>query len=87
MVILAESVTVAADLEQARTQLAAISHRVEAAAAAAPRHDASGWEGPAAWAYQHSLDRLSRDLETAQELLRSAADLTAAALFEIGAHV
>jgi uncharacterized protein YukE len=86
MVQLAGSAAVVADLEQARAQLSAITHRLAQAAAAAPRRDASGWDGPASWAYQSSLDALSRDLEGAQELLRSAGDLTAAALFEVGAH-
>jgi uncharacterized protein YukE len=75
---------VAAQLEQARDQLRSISHRVSEATLAAPRRDASGWDGLAAWAYQRSLDRLARELETAQELLRSAGDLTQLALFEVG---
>ena len=70
-------------LEQARDQLAAISRQVAEAAQAAPRRDASGWQGLAAQAYQHALDELSRELERAQALLRSATDLTAAALFEV----
>lgn len=80
------TVAVSAELEQARDQLHSISRRVEEAAHAAPHRDASGWDGLAAWAYQRSLDQLSRELEVAQELLRSATDLTAAALFEVGGH-
>jgi uncharacterized protein YukE len=86
MVDLGGSASVAAELEHARMQLSGISRRVAEAAAAAPRRDASGWDGLAAWAYQHSLDRLSRDLEAAQALLRSATDLTAVALWEVGGH-
>ena len=75
---------VASELEQAGQQLRSISHRVALAASRAPRRDASGWDGLAAWAYQHALDRLTRDLETAQALLRSAIDLTQLAVFEVG---
>ena len=78
--------SVVAQLEQAREQLTAISRRVAVAAHAAPRRDASGWAGLAAEAYQRSLDQLARELEVAQELLRSATDLTEAALFEVGGH-
>jgi uncharacterized protein YukE len=78
--------TLAAELEQAVDQLHVISRRVADAGAAAPSRDASGWNGLAAWAYQQALDELSHDLETAQALLRSATDLTAAALFEVGGH-
>ena len=77
---------VCAELEQAVRQLRSISGRVADAAIAAPRRDASGWDGLAAWAYQRSLDELARDLEVAGELLRSATDLTTAALFEVGGH-
>jgi uncharacterized protein YukE len=77
---------VSAELAQAIDQLRSISARVAAAALAAPRVDASGWDGFAAWAYQRALDQLSRDLETTRELLRSATDLTALALFELGGH-
>ena len=77
---------VSAELEQALHQLRSISRRVADAAMTAPRRDTTGWDGLAAWAYQRSLDELSRDLEVAEELLRSATDLTAAALFEMGGH-
>ena len=80
------SVAVMAELEQAREQLRSISHRVAEAALAAPRHDASGWHGFAAWAYQRALDQLTRELDVAGELLRSAIDLTGAAVFELGGH-
>ncbi len=83
---LAETTAVASELEQALHQLRSISGRVADVASAAPRRDASGWDGLAAWAYQHALDQLSRDLEVAQELLRSATDLTALGLFELGGH-
>lgn len=86
MVELAGIAAVSAELEQTLDQLRSISRRVADAAVAAPRRDASGWDGLAAWAYQRSLDRLAQDLEVARELLRSATDLTAVALFELGGH-
>jgi uncharacterized protein YukE len=78
---------IAAQLEQAREQLVTIARRVAEAAQAAPHRDATGWNGLAAAAYQRALDELSRELEGAQELLRSATDLTALALIEVGGHV
>jgi hypothetical protein len=86
MMELAGAVAVATELEQARDRLRLVAGRVADAAHAAPRHDASGWDGPAASAYQGSLDRLSRELEGVQELLRSATDLLGAAVFELGGH-
>jgi hypothetical protein len=83
---LGDTVAVSAQLEQARDQLHTISRRVAEAVQAAPRRDASGWDGLTAWAYQRSLDELSRELAIAQELLRSATDLTTAAIFEVGGH-
>jgi hypothetical protein len=86
MVELVGTAAVSAELEQALDQLRSISRRVADAAIVAPRRDASGWDGLAALAYQRSLDQLAHELEVAQELLRSATDLTAAALFELGGH-
>ena len=86
MVELGGTAAVSAELEQARAQLRAISRRVAAAAHAAPRPETSGWQGLAAWAYQRSLEELVRELEVAQQLLRSATDLTDAALYELGGH-
>ena len=86
MVELGTTAALAVQLEESREQLAAISRRVAEAAQSAPRGEAGRWEGAAAKAYQHALERLSRELEGAQELLRSATDLTTAALYEVGAH-
>jgi uncharacterized protein YukE len=86
MMELAGAIAVATEIEQARDRLRLISGRVADAAHSAPRRNASGWDGPAASAYQGSLDRLSRELEGVQELLRSATDLMGAALFELGGH-
>lgn len=86
MAEIGEPLAVVMRLERAKDQLIASSQRVAEAAQAAPRHDASGWQGFAAQAYQHSLDQLSRELEGAQQLLRSATGLTAAALFEVAGH-
>lgn len=83
---LGETAAVLTELEHARDQLRSVTHRVAEAALAAPRRDASGWDGLAAWAYQVSLDRLGRDLDVAGELLRSATDLTALAVFELGGN-
>ena len=83
---LASAVAVATEIEQARDRLRLIAGRVSAAAQSAPHRDASGWDGPAAVAYQGALDRLTHDLSGAQELLRSATDLLGAALFELGGH-
>jgi uncharacterized protein YukE len=79
-------VAMSGELEQARNRLRVLSERVADAVQSAPRRDASGWDGLAAHAYQHALDRLARELEGSQELLRSATDLLSAALFELGAH-
>jgi uncharacterized protein YukE len=83
---LAGAAGVSATLEQARHQLRSIAGRVADAAQSAPHREASGWDGFAARAYQHQLDQLGRELEGAQELLRSATDLVGAALFELGGH-
>jgi uncharacterized protein YukE len=80
------TVAVASELEQARDRLRLVAGRVADAAQSAPRRQASGWHGPAASAYQGSLDRLSRELGGVQELLQSATDLLGAALFELGGH-
>jgi uncharacterized protein YukE len=83
---LAASAGVTAELEQARSQLRSIAGRVADAGESAPHRDASGWDGLAAHAYQRSLDQLGREIEAAQQLLRSATDLVGAALFELGGH-
>jgi hypothetical protein len=80
------SASVAQELAQARDQLDYLRQRVSEAAAHAPHHDASGWSGLAAFAYQHALDALGRELAAATELLRSAADLASAAVWELGGH-
>lgn len=83
---LVASAAVAIELEQARDRLRVVAGRVADAAQSAPHRDASGWDGLAAHAYQASLDRLTRELEGAQELLRSATDLLGAAVFELAGH-
>jgi hypothetical protein len=76
---------VAARLTEARNELVALRARVVSAAQDTPRGNADGWEGIAAIAYGISLHLLFRDLEIAEQLLRSATDLTTAALYEMGA--
>jgi hypothetical protein len=74
-------------LALARDQLVILRQRVASAASRAPHRDASGWNGVAAFAYQRSLDALAQELAGATELLRSAADLASAAVWEMGGHV
>ena len=83
---LASSTSVTIELTQARDELRLVANRVAQASDEAPRRDASGWSGPASAAYQRGLDQLRRDIGAAHELLRSAIDLTNAALFELGGH-
>jgi hypothetical protein len=71
-------------LRESRDELDFARHRVTGAAQVAPHHEPSGWKGPAAWAYQRSLVLLNRDLDAAVALLRSASDLTSAAIHELG---
>jgi transposase len=75
---------IAGELRQTRDRLTFAGHRLVGTAESAPRPDASGWAGPAGWAYQHALAVVAREVEAAVELLRSAADLTSAALYEMG---
>jgi hypothetical protein len=69
--------------EDAR-ELGSLRTRVLDSVASLPRVDASGWSGPASWAYQLSLTLLHRETETASDLLRCASDLAVAASFEAG---
>jgi hypothetical protein len=74
-------------LALARDQLVILRQRVASAASGAPHRDASDWKGTAAFAYQRSLDALAHELAVATELLRSAANLATAAVWEMGGHV
>ena len=74
---------VAAGLRETRDRLTSARQRLNGVAHSVPRPDASGWSGPAGWAYQHSLALVAREVEAAVELLRSASDLTGAALYEV----
>jgi hypothetical protein len=75
------------ELAHARDQLRLVSARIAEAAAAAPRREASGWNGLAADAYQRALDQLGRELDAAQQLVRSATDLISSAVFELDGNV
>jgi hypothetical protein len=79
---LATQTVVAAELRESRAELDFARHRV--AAQSAPDGGSSGWVGPAGWAYRRALALLSRDLDAAVELLRSASELTSAALYQLG---
>jgi hypothetical protein len=73
-----------AKLRESRDELDSVRHRVTGAAQIAPHSDASGWSGPAGWAYQRSLELMNRDLDAAVGMLRSASDLTSLAIYELG---
>lgn len=75
---------VAAELRTSRDDLDFARRRVASAARSAPDGNSSGWAGPAGWAYRRALALLERDLDAAAELLRSASDLTSAALYQLG---
>jgi uncharacterized protein YukE len=75
------------ELAEARDQLRLVAARIAEAATTAPRREASGWNGPAADAYQRALDQLARELEAVQQLVRSATDLMSSAVFELAGHV
>jgi hypothetical protein len=79
--------TVPAQLGAARDELNHIRHRLVLAEERLPAREASGWEGAAAIAYRLARASLLRELEVAGELLRSASDLTSAALVEVGGSV
>ncbi|HMH58927.1 MAG TPA: hypothetical protein VK537_07080 [Galbitalea sp.] len=73
-----------AKLRESKDELDFVRHRATGAAQVAPHRDASGWSGPAGWAYQRSLALLNRDLDTAVAMLRSASNLTSAAIYQLG---
>jgi PPE-repeat protein len=76
------SAALAAELTANADELTALTGRVAGEADSQPRIDSSGWSGPASWACQLSLTLLARQMDQAVELLRCAADLTAAAAWE-----
>ena len=78
------AIALAAELREGRDQLTVVRHRVIAAAQSVPGSSQHGWVGPAGEAYHRSLELLRREVSAAAELLRSASDLTTAALFELG---
>ena len=78
------SVGLAAGLRESRDELDLARRRVTGAAHAVPSGHSSGWLGPAGWAYRQSVALLDREVQEAAELLRSASDLTSAALYELG---
>jgi hypothetical protein len=75
---------IVAELRESKDELDFARHRVTSAAQLAPTRNPSGWSGPAGWAYQRSLALVNRDLDAAVELLRSASNLTSAAISQLG---
>jgi hypothetical protein len=73
----------AAELTAYARELDALRSRVETQARSLPTVESSGWSGPASWAYQLSIALLHRQTLAATDLLRCAADLSAAAAFEV----
>jgi uncharacterized protein YukE len=73
----------AAELTESARELDALRARVESRAQALPTVETSRWNGPASWAYQMALALLHRQTRAATDLLRCAADLSAAAAFEV----
>ena len=73
----------AAELTDTSDELRGLAHRVQREGEARPRVELSAWTGPANWACRLSLAVLDREIEAATELLRSAAELTAAAAWEV----
>ena len=84
---LAVSAALAGEFSASSAALRALTTRVETEGGSRPRIDTSGWSGPASWACQLSVTLLGREIEAAVELLRCAADLTAAAAWEVRASV
>jgi hypothetical protein len=80
---LASSTALAAELSDSSDALRSLTTRVRNESESRPRIDTSEWSGPASWACQLSLTLLAREIEAAAELLRCAADLTAAAAWEV----
>ena len=76
--------TLAGELLISRDDLDSARRRVASARQSAPDGGLSGWVGPAGWAYRRALALLDHDLDAAMDLLRSASDLTAAALYQLG---
>jgi hypothetical protein len=84
---LASSTALAGELSASSVALRVLTRRVENEGELRPRIETSGWSGPASWACQLSLTLLGREIETAAQLLRCAADLTAAAAWEVRGNV
>jgi hypothetical protein len=73
----------AAELTDTSDDLQALANRVQHEGETRPRIELSVWAGPANWACRLSLAVLDREIEAATELLRSAANLTSAAAWEM----
>lgn len=83
---LSASAMLAGELAERADELRGLQARVEREAAHHPRIDTSQWSGLASWACQRALEQLAREIDVSSELLRCAADLTAAAEWEARGH-
>ena len=77
----------AAELAQGYERLLDVSHRVEQATRLIPHYESGEWRGPAALAFHRSVEALARELARARQDLRVAAELTSAAIWQLGDHV
>jgi hypothetical protein len=79
--------SLAAELSASSDALRALGRRVEGDAGAVPQIETGGWDGPASWACQLSLALLAHELAAATELLGCAANMMAAAAWEVQGDV
>ena len=78
--------SLAQQLSASSTQLGRLASRVGAEYVSAARIAFSGWSGPASWGAHLLLVLLEREIETATDLIRAAANLTWAAAEEVRAR-
>jgi hypothetical protein len=76
----------AAELLDSTDVLRALQHRVQREGETRPRIELGAWSGSASWACRAALAALDRQIAVTTELLRCAADLTAAAAEEVRAR-
>jgi uncharacterized protein YukE len=74
---------VRSELEKNRTALAVIARQVETAVAGLPPANATGWQGPAAWAFHAAVSRLRSEITEAMTTVHAAEQLTTVAVREV----
>jgi hypothetical protein len=84
---LTTAASLAAELSASSDALRALGRRVEREAGLVPYVETTGWDGPASWACRLSLALLAHEIVAATELLGSAANMMAAAAWEVQGHV